>query len=165
MAEKKTGAAGRDKYEPQLRDLFLFATGDCTFGVPAEEVDGTSEGKQPTPLPNAPRSILGVVYARGRMLTLIDPLALVNGEDSHHGSVAAIVSLRGDEQLALAAESICETITISSSDIDAVPDASGEMPGAIAGILRHGGEKITILDPQRLFAAAVYRKDRRRRRF
>jgi chemotaxis signal transduction protein len=153
--------------EPQLRDLFLFTTGNRTFAVPADEVEGTAEAKSPTPLPHAPAAILGVVYARGRMLTVIDPRSIAGDEPSPSLQlIPAIVSLRGDEQLALAAESIAETITISSSDVESHSDRAVPDPlSAIAGILRHGGEEIIILDPSRLFDAAVQRKDRRRRRF
>jgi chemotaxis signal transduction protein len=152
--------------EPQLRDLFLFTAGNRIFGVAADEVEGTAEAKCATPLPHAPAPILGVVYARGRMLTLIDPRALAGDEASPRPElVSVVISLRGDEQLALAAESIAETITISSSDIESPSDPPDkEHTSAIAGILRHGGEKIIILDPSRLFDAAVQRRDRRRRR-
>jgi chemotaxis signal transduction protein len=153
--------------EPQLRDLFLFTAGNHTFGVPAEEVEGTAEAKRATPLPHAPAPIIGVVYARGRMLTLIDPRILAGDEASPRPQpFPAIIALRGDEQLALAAESISETITTSYSDIEPPSDSADTEPiSAIAGILRHGGKKISILDPTRLFDAAVQRKDRRRRRF
>jgi purine-binding chemotaxis protein CheW len=151
----------------QLRDLFLFTVGNRTFGVPAEEVEGTSEMKSATPLPHAPAAILGVVSARGRMLTLIDPRAICGDEPLPQAqSFPAIIAFRGDEQLALAAESTSETITVSSSDIEA--SSQQTEPGAVsavAGVLRHGGEKIIILDPARLFEAAVQRRDRRRRRF
>lgn len=154
--------------EPLLRDLFLFTVENRTFGVPAEEVEGTAEAKSPAPLPHAPAAILGVVYARGRVLTLIDPRIIAGDEASPRPELfPVIIALRGDEQLALAADSICETITISYSDIDQPPlDSPNTEPiSAIAGILRHGGEKISILHPARLFDAAVQRKDRRRRRF
>lgn len=153
--------------EPQLRDLFLFTAGNRIFGVAADEVEGTAETKCATPLPHAPAPILGVVYARGRMLTLIDPRAVTGDEAPPRPQlVPVIVSLRGDEQLALAAESIAETITISSADIESRSDPADKDPiSPIAGILRHGGEKIIILDPRRLFDAAVQRRDRRRRRF
>lgn len=153
--------------QTQLRDLFLFAIGNRTFGVPADAVDGTAEAKSATPLPHAPAPILGVVCARGRMLTLIDPRAIAGDEASPSPeSFPAIIALRGDEQLALAAESISETITVSGTDIEtsSQPTAS-ETVSAVAGLLRHGGEKITILDPALLFDAAMQRKDRRRRRF
>jgi len=159
----------RDEAEPQLRDLFLFAAGNRTFGIFSDEVESTAEAKHPTPLPLAPAAVLGIVYVRGRMLTLLDPNALSGGETSAWPpAVRAIISLRGDEQLALAADSFAETITIFSSDIEILPndnDEETQTSKAVAGILRHGGEKITVLEASQLFEAAVQRKERRRRRF
>jgi chemotaxis signal transduction protein len=167
LPEQTTANKAGYQDEAQLRDLFLFIAGGRTFAVFSEEVDGTAEVKKPTRLPRAPASILGVVYARGRMLTLVDPTAVTSGEPLTWPTlIPAVISLRGDEQLALAAESLGEAITVSSSDIayaDGVPERENSQ--AVAGILRHGGEKITILDPGKLFNVAVQRKDRRRRRF
>jgi len=167
VAEPNIAAASDSDDEPQLRDLFLFTTGDRIFAVPAEEVEGTAEAKSPAPLPHAPTPILGVVYTRGRMLTLIDPRALATEEAwSGLGMVPIVISLRSDEQLALAAESVLETITISSADIEKTGgNQQNRTQDAIAGILRHGGQTITVIDPSRLFEMAVQRNDRRRRRF
>jgi len=163
-AEPDTTTSGEDG--PQLRDLFLFTAGACTFAVPAEEAEGTAESKQPAPLPLAPAPILGVVYARGRMLTLLDPVALTAGERSVFPAIVpAIISLRGDQQLALAADAIGETITVSAADVETASAEQAETNHAVAGILRYAGKTITVLDPARLFDAAVRRKDRRRRRF
>ncbi len=153
--------------DTQLRDLFLFTLGNRVFAVPAEEVEGTAETKLPAPLPHAPAPILGVVSVRGHMLTVIDPLVLTGAESSGQTStVPQVISLRGDEQLALAAESVRETITIAAADIEkASEDPQSEPHHALCGILRHGGETIIVIDPARLFEAAVRRKERRRRRF
>jgi len=167
LSEQTTPNSAAHKDAAQLRDLVLFIAGGRTFAVFSEAVDGTAEEKKPTPLPRAPGSILGVVYARGRMLTLVDPAAVTSGEAvTWPAVIPAIISLRGDEQLALAAESVGEAITVLSSDItlaDSEPES--DVSPAVTGILRHGGEKITILNPNELFNVAVQRKDRRRRRF
>src|SRR4051812_17261747 len=108
--------------DTQLRDLFLFTIGNRTFGVPADEVEGTVEGKQPAPLPHSPAPILGIVYARGRMLTVVDPLSLTNDESPKLLVVPQVISLRGDEHLALAAETVLPTITVSTGDIENTSD-------------------------------------------
>jgi purine-binding chemotaxis protein CheW len=153
--------------ETQLRDLFLFTAGERIFALPAEEVEGTAEAKHPAPLPHAPAPILGIVHVRGRMLTVIDPLSLTTDEAPvRPPGIPHVISLRGDEQLALAADSVRETITISPADIEDAPEnPDSEANQALCGILRHGGETITVIDPARLFEAAVRRKERRRRRF
>lgn len=150
--------------EPRLRDLFSFEAGGQTFAVFAEEVEGTADAKRVAALPHAPPGVLGVLCVRGRMLTTLDPVALLTGEGLIWPTeVPCVVALRGDEQLALAAEAFGSTITIFDNDIEATVDSSSEAR-AVAGILRYGGAEIRILNVPRLFAAAFQRTERRRRR-
>lgn len=150
--------------ESQLRDLFSFTAGGQTFAVFSEEVEGTADSKPLAPLPHAPRAVLGVVCVRGRMLTALDPWALSTGERlAWPAALPCVVALRGDEQLALAAESFGSTITVLESDVE----KPSEQPehSAIIGISRYGGEEIHIFSASRLFFAAFQRHERRRRRF
>ena len=153
--------------EPQLRDLFSFVAGGRHFAVFAEDVEGTVEAKRPAPLPNAPPAVLGVVCVRGRMLTTLDPVALVGGETNDWpAELPCVIALHGDEQLALAANSLGEPITVAATDIET--GAAGDEDQArqvVAGISRHAGQEIAILNTGNLFAAAVHRQERRRRRF
>ena len=152
--------------EPQLRDLFSFSAGNRAFAIFEEEVEGTAESKRPARLPNSPAAILGVVCVRGRMLTTLDPAALVGVETNWPNELPLVIALRGDEQLALAADSLRETITIASTDIEPFNAEQTDRPhSTILGIARYGGEELTILNPNGLFSAAFQRTERRRRRF
>jgi len=153
--------------ESQLRDLFSFSAGNRAFAVFIEEVEGTADAKSAAPLPHAPPAVLGVVCVRGRMLTTLDPVALVTGEPlDWPDDLPCVIALRGDEQLALAAESFGETFTIAAADIEPAADAGGDQAGnVVVGISRHAGAEIAILNTGNLFSAAVRRKERRRRRF
>ena len=165
MTIPETAARNAPPEEPQLRDLFSFEAGGRTFAVFAEEVEGTADSKRVAALPHAPPGVLGVLCVRGRMLTALDPVALLTGERLNWPpEVPCVVALRGDEQLAIAAESFGSTITIFDNDIETVTEAGTEAR-AVAGILRHGGAEIRILSVPRLFAAAFQRTERRRRRF
>ena len=152
--------------EPQLHDLVPFVAGDRVFAVFADQVDGTAETRAPAALPNAPPAVLGVVCMRGHMLTVLDPIAVLTGEAfAWPASLPAVIALRGDEQLALAAQSCRDTITIAAEDIQ--PSSQTNHDGfetAVLGIARYAGEEITVLRVDNLFAAAVRRKERRRRR-
>src|SRR6266566_1474289 len=152
--------------EPQLHDLVPFVVGDRIFAVFADQVDGTAEARIPAALPNAPPAVLGVVCMRGHMLTVLDPIAVLTGEPfGWPASLPAVIALRGDEQLALAAQSCRDTITIAAEDIQ--PSSQTNPDGfetAVLGIARYAGEEITVLKVDNLFAAAVRRKERRRRR-
>jgi chemotaxis signal transduction protein len=152
--------------EPQLHDLVPFVAGDRVFAVFADQVDGTAEARKPAPLPNSPPGVLGVVCMRGHMLTVLDPIAVLTGETfAWPSSLPSVIALRGDEQLALAAHSCRDTITIAAEDIQ--PSRQTNHDGfetAVLGIARYAGEEITVLRLDNLFAAAVRRKERRRRR-
>jgi purine-binding chemotaxis protein CheW len=165
--ETKTATAEAADTEPQLRDLLSFSAGGITFGVFADAVEGTAESRRPAPLPFAPAAVLGVVSIRGRMLTTLDPVGLVTGEPLNWPlDLPHVIALRGDEQLGLAAENLGETITIATADVQpAGPTSADQNSSVIEGISRHAGHEITILNVENLFAAAVQRRERRRRRF
>jgi len=151
--------------EPQLHDLVPFSAGDRVFAIFADEVDGTAEARMPVGLPNSPPAVLGVVCMRGHMLTVLDPIAILTGESSGWPAILpAVIALRGDEQLALAAQDCRDTITIAAEDIQPYSESKDGFESAILGIARYAGEEIVVLKVANLFAAAVRRKERRRRR-
>jgi len=159
-------AAGAAPDEPQLYDLVPFVAADRVFAVFADQVDGTAEARIPAALPNAPATVLGIVSMRGHMLTVLDPVAVLTGETlGWPECLPAVIALRGDEQLALAAHSCRDTITIAAEDIQPSSQINEDgFENAVLGIARYGGEEVTVLRVDRLFAAAVRRKERRRRR-
>jgi chemotaxis signal transduction protein len=160
--------------DARRRRLFVMRTGARLFAVYADEVEATSENLTPTPLPFAPAPVRGVVSQRGRILTLIDPLPLLPGATStaatQTGATPAIqkpapfvVALKGDEQLALSVEAVEREIELYDTAADAgAADASG------ASLLRrtipYEAHGIALLNPARLFDAAMQGVERRRQR-
>jgi chemotaxis signal transduction protein len=152
--------------DPQLHDLVPFDVGDRVFAVFADQVDGTAEGKVPAPLPRAPVGVLGVVCVRGRMLTVLDPIAVLTGAGlTWPQSLPCVIGLRGDEQLALAAHRYRDTITIINTDIQQLGEAVDDPLEPTLGLVRYGGEEITVINIEGFFATAMQRRERRRRRF
>lgn len=152
--------------EAELHDLLPFTIGERTFAVFTEQVEGTAEGKPFARLPRAPAAVIGVVCVRGRMLTVVDPAAVLNNEVAHwEKTLPYVIVLRSDEQLGLAAATCRDTITISASDIERPAAAETPSEELALGLVKYAGEEMLILDPNRLFARAVQRRERRRRRF
>jgi chemotaxis signal transduction protein len=126
MNAAQPGTDSKSEEKPRLRDLFSFVAGGRIFAVLAEEVEGTADAKYAALLPHAPPAVVGVLCVRGRMLTTLDPIALVTGRRLEWPPVIpSVVALRGDEQLALAAESFGGTITVAEADIE-VPAEDGD---------------------------------------
>jgi chemotaxis signal transduction protein len=169
MELEDTGA----KSQPQRRDapretreLFVLTAGGQVFAVGVEETDGVAEGLTPAPLPRAPASVLGVVSVRGRMRTLLYPPALFADtqsharEDSDVDAPRFVVALRGDEQLALAADAVEGVVTINADSLS-LSDAEDS---PLHATLEHEGRRVQILDASRLFDAAMRGTERRRPR-
>jgi purine-binding chemotaxis protein CheW len=147
------------------RKLQLLQTGSSQLGIFADEIATVAPWRAPTPLPHAPKSVLGVVSIEGRMLTVLD-LSLLRGEEAssncdESGIYKRLIALRGDEQLALAVDSVGETIELDNVDLD----PNGAADKLTLGILRHDGADINILNLKELFSTAIQGRERRRRRF
>jgi chemotaxis signal transduction protein len=146
----------------QLHDVLPFAIGERLFGVFTDQVDATAESKPFARLPRTPAAIVGVVCVRGRMLTVLDPAAALNGlAKEWEQPLPYVLVMQGDDQLGFVAESCRDTITISAEDIER--SESPDEPSL--GIIRFAGEEILVLDVGRLFSRTVQRRERRRRRF
>jgi purine-binding chemotaxis protein CheW len=159
--------------ENDTRELFAFEAGGRLFAVPVEDVAGTAENAAPARLPFAPVAILGVVCLRGRMLTVLDPTALANTRRSESQDVLPLVIvLHGDEQLALAADRRAENLRVSAGEIrphalsreTSTPPGAPPAESAILGSFHQKDRDILVLDSRKLFAAAMGKSDRRRRR-
>jgi chemotaxis signal transduction protein len=167
-----TAAASHAKRDAphETRELFVLTAGGQAFAVNAEETDGVAEGLTPAPLPHAPASVLGVVSVRGRMRTLLYTPALVADVHGREGDATAedatanaprfVVALRGDEQLALAADSVEGVVTVDAESLS--PSDPGDSP--LAATLEHEGRRVHLLAASRLFDAAMRGTERRRTR-
>ena len=146
-----------------VRRLQLFGAGSFQFGIFAEEIAAIVAWREPTPLPHAPKSVLGVVSIEGRMLTVMDLATLTGGEEASRDAPAQhLIALRGDEQLALAMETLGETIEIGENSMNAKRETGEPL---VLGVLQREGEEVKILNPKELFPTAIQGRERRRRRF
>ncbi|MCA1618216.1 MAG: chemotaxis protein CheW [Acidobacteria bacterium] len=146
------------------REALLLRAGGLAFAVYADECEGLTPWVEPAPLPHAPVCVLGVVPVRGRMRTVIDPArlfeALGHGSTRRPEAFAHVASLAGDEQLALASETAAR-VRLTPRDLTPAPDPA-TLPARAT--FTNGGDTVYLLDPSRLFDAAMAGTERRRRR-
>ena len=158
---RSLGLTDESEESRERRDLVVARVGARLVGVYAEEAAGVTEWREPVPLPRAPQAVMGVVSVRGRMLTVLDPLAVLGerGPDQRH-SPRFLVALGGDEQLAIAVDELERIIVIFLDEIEAVQHGAS----VVSGIIQRQGEIIAVLKTEELFAAAVRGAERRRQR-
>lgn len=146
-----------------VRALQLLRAGSFQFGIFADEIATIAAWREPTPLPHAPPTVLGVLSIQGRMLTVLD-LARLRGFEGvlPNRATKNIIALRGDEQLALAVDALGETIQLAAADLETAEETSEAL---VRGVLHLEGTDIYLLNPKELFPTAIQGHERRRRRF
>jgi purine-binding chemotaxis protein CheW len=149
-----------------VRRVQVVRAGSRYLGIPTENISAIVVWREPTPLPDAPQSVLGVVSVQGRMLTVLDLARLTagnaDGNDAARGTAEHIVALRGDEQLALAVDEVSEVIELSSAESKRQTQMQASL---LSEVFLHENREIKILSLKELFPAAIQGRERRRRRF
>jgi len=150
------------------RKLQLVQSGQDQFGIFADQISTIVEWQEPAPLPHAPTSVLGVVCIQGRMLTVLDLGKLADAEavsaDSQRTFPRHLIALRGDEQLALAVEGLGEVVQLTGNAPESIAGRE-TVGGPVVGVWQREEAEIKILNPMRLFPAAIQGRERRQRRF
>ncbi len=144
--------------------LATLKVGSLRLGLFEDQITTIAEWSEPTPLPFAPASVLGVVSIQGRMFTVLDLARLVSQNEADaaapHDQPRLIVALRGDEQLALAVASSQETLDVIAADIVAPKEHSLHL---FLGTVEQAGEEVQVLDVKELFPSVIHGRARRRR--
>ena len=122
-----------------------------------QEVLTVVEWTEPTPLPFAPASVLGIVSVQGRMFTVLD-LGLLMDNEATEQEHRFIVALRGDEQLALA---VADSKTLETGTGESTPDSVSSL---VRGKIQLGDHEVSLLNIDKLFTMAIRGRERRRRR-
>jgi chemotaxis signal transduction protein len=141
--------------ENEMVRLQVFSIGAHQFAVPANEIATVCQWRAPAPLPRAPESVMGVVTVQGRMLTVLD-LAALTGSAGNSRTPHQIVALRGDEQLALAVDSVNGEVDVK------IEDENNEL---VSAVFSHDNSNISVINVKQLFPTAIQGRERRKRQF
>ncbi|MCM3873002.1 MAG: chemotaxis protein CheW [Pyrinomonadaceae bacterium] len=153
----------RDGNPQTTRKLQLLSVGPLVLGVFEDEIATIAEWRRPTPLPQAPPAVLGVVSIQGRMLTVLDPVSLFGETTSRLGfPPGLLVALRGDEQIGLAVKTKGDTLDLALQDIQPPSDPANR---ALGGTIQYRELLVNVIQVGGLFPAALRGRERRRRRF
>lgn len=167
LQPEQSPASGAERPDAgRFRKLQLVRAGSVQFGIFAEEIATIVAWREPTPLPHAPKSVLGVVSVQGRMLTVLE-LATLSGDEAASSDAPCdipghLIALRGDEQLALAVDDLGEIVQLADDEFAAKLETTRTL---ILGVLHHENAEINILNLKELFPTAIQGRARRQRRF
>ena len=135
----------------ETRTYVLFRLGEEGFALPVESVTGVVRFDAPTPVPRAPRSIMGVVNMRGRVLPVIDLKVRFGSEPFSPGPLARIVvAVGGDGPVGVAVDAVTEVASFAVDELKALPEGvlADDTTGAFVGMVERGERLVIVLDPE-----------------
>jgi purine-binding chemotaxis protein CheW len=154
-----TGTSGSNHHDEGEDDQFLtFGLASEMFAVPVAKVREVLDVQHVTPMANAPSALLGLIDVRGLSVPVIDlkqKLGMGSKEPSDHSRIL-VLQLEGEQGpmvLGALTDAVYEVTQLSSEAVKPAP-ATGLAwdHGYMAGIGRHNGKFVTLLDLDRVFA-------------
>jgi purine-binding chemotaxis protein CheW len=132
---------------PDKQDMIAFKVGGQAFGFDAMSVREIRGWTPPTPLPNSPSYVCGVVNLRGQVLPIVDfGLRLgmdVTAQTPRHVIIVAWV---GGQLVGLLVDSVYDIVSVEADRIQPVPEvASDEVRTLVSGIIDFEGRLMSLI--------------------
>jgi purine-binding chemotaxis protein CheW len=143
------GASGSDSY-------VLCELAGATYALPSDDIQQLEMVTSPTPVPNSPEFVDGVVSVRGQVIPAVSLRARFGFPRTPHDVRSRLVVVRtGARVVGLVVDSAREFAVITSDSIKPVPEGIGGLSGRyLRGVAQKGDRLMLIVDVRELFAAA-----------
>ena len=147
MATNAAGAAGSDSY-------VLFELAGATYALRSDDVVQLEMVGTPTPVPNAPAHVDGVVSVRGQVIPAVSLRARFGFPRVAHDLRSRLVVVRSQGRtVGLVVDSAREFASVAPDAIRPLPEGIGGMSGRyLRGIAQKGDRLLLIVDVPELLA-------------
>ncbi len=143
----------------QVTDKYLTITLDNeSYGIAVMKVREIIRMQKITPVPRMPEHVKGVLNLRGRVIPVVD-LRLKFGLRAASSDTACIVVVQvklpamQSAQMGLIVDGVEEVVSLSSSEIEPVPDFGSNIDTTcLIGLAKVKGQVKTLLDIERVLA-------------
>ena len=145
----------RHRHDPS-KTLVGFVIGDVTYAVPISIVREIANPLDVVALPHAPPAIVGVAHYRGEIIPVLDVrvrFGLPSVAPTRKTKWIIVTSV--DRLVALVVDAVADVFGTAGAEIAPSPAlGGGEDARGIAGVTRHDGRMVFVLDGARLREAA-----------
>jgi purine-binding chemotaxis protein CheW len=129
------------------RELITFRVGEQLFCVDIMAVREIRGWSAPTPLPQSPSFVTGVINLRGQVLPIVDMaarLGLAPAEPTAR-HVIIVVAIAG-RLVGVLVDAVCDIVTVAPDALQTPPDLTGEAAGAfVTGLLTEEDRLISLV--------------------
>ena len=133
------GAGGADSY-------ILFELAGATYALRSDDIQQLEMVAEPTPVPNAPRFVEGVVSVRGQVIPVVSLRARFGFPRAPHDVRSRLIVLsRRGRTVGLTVDSAREFATIPADAIQPPPEGVSGLSGRYLRGLAHRGERLVLV--------------------
>ncbi len=136
-----------------VRQFISFTIGTEEYGVDIMAIREIKGWTATTELPNTPDYMRGVINLRGAIIPIFDLRARFSEglTETTARHVIIVVAVR-QKVLGILVDAVADIITVSTADIQPVPDIEQKADAALlAGLVTVDGRMVALLDLDRLF--------------
>lgn len=131
------------------RSFVLFRLGSEEYGLPIVAVGSIIRYEASTPVPRAPREVLGVINLRGRVIPVLDLGQRFGQGPFEPDTFARIIVAEGSAGgFGIAVDTATEVATFSEAEIKPVPEGvlGPETAHIFAGVVEREGSLVILVD-------------------
>jgi purine-binding chemotaxis protein CheW len=123
-----------------------FALGQEEYGVEILKVQEIKGYVPPTPVPNTPSYIKGVMNLRGTIIPVVDLRAKLSLKETDYNQFTVIIVVTvGTKVVGLIVDSVSDVLNIPKSDVQAPPEFGSTVDVRFIDGMAKAGEKIIML--------------------
>lgn len=120
------------------------------YGVDILRVQEIRGWSRPTPIPNSPAYVKGVINLRGTIVPIIDLRRRFGMEEREYGPTTVVIVLRvchenGERVMGVVVDAVSEVYTIQTENLRSMPDMGGQQTRRFVRALATIDEKMIIL--------------------
>lgn len=130
-----------------------FFLGKTYLGIDVLRVREVLIKQNMTPVPQAPRAVLGLINLRGQIVTAVDLRERMGMSDLDKVEEPMNVVIRTNEgPVSLLVDAVGDVISVSDQTLEPTPDnVSGPARKFVSGVHKLDGKLLAVLDVDRLF--------------
>ncbi len=144
-----------DDEEGEVFEFLSFDVADESYAFPLSAVHEILKPPPLTPVPRAPKHILGVISVRGTIVTIFDPHEILGLGAVDASSIGRILMVdNGVERIGVAVNRVLQVERLTRADIEHADPGDSEFARHVVGVGRlmgaDGERMLILLDPRSL---------------
>jgi len=134
------------------RELITFTVGEQFFSVDIMAVREIRGWSPPTPLPQSPPFVTGVINLRGQILPIVDMAARLGLAPAQPTARHVIIVVSIDGRLVgVLVDAVCDIITLAPDALQPAPDLTGEAAASfVTGLITDEDRLVGLIALDRL---------------